>query len=116
MTTTELSGEIRWAPHEQFYIGKLYRVPIINKYPIIDFRWTTGVKGLFRGQYNYQNLDLNFYKRFYESWLGYTDVTLDFGYIIGKVPFPLADVHHANQTYAYQMQSYNLMNFLGVRQ
>ncbi|HEY4289752.1 MAG TPA: DUF5686 family protein [Puia sp.] len=112
MTTTELSGEIRWAPHEQFYIGKLYRVPIINKYPIIDFRWTTGVKGLFRGQYNYQNLDLNFYKRFYESWLGYTDVTLDFGYIIGKVPFPLADVHHANQTYAYQMQSYNLMNFL----
>ena len=112
MTTTELSGEIRWAPHEQFYIGKLYRVPIINKYPIIDFRWTTGVKGLFRGQYNYQNLDLNFYKRFYESWLGYTDITLDFGYIIGKVPFPLADVHHANQTYAYQMQSYNLMNFL----
>jgi hypothetical protein len=112
MTTTELSGEIRWAPHEQFYIGKLYRVPIINKYPIIDFRWTTGVKGLFRGQYNYQNLDLNFYKRFYESWLGYTDISLDFGYIIGKVPFPLADVHHANQTYAYQMQSYNLMNFL----
>jgi hypothetical protein len=112
MTTTELSGEIRWAPHEQFYIGKLYRVPIINKYPIIDFRWTTGVKGLFRGQYNYQNLDLNFYKRFYESWLGYTDITLDFGYVIGKVPFPLADVHHANQTYAYQMQSYNLMNFL----
>jgi hypothetical protein len=112
MTTTELSGEIRWAPHEQFYIGKLYRVPIVNKWPIIDFRWTTGVKGLFRGQYNYQNLDLNFFKRFYESWLGYTDVTLDFGYIIGQVPFPLAEIHHANQTYAYQMQSYNLMNFL----
>jgi hypothetical protein len=112
MTTTELSGEIRWAPHEQFYIGKLYRVPIVNKWPIIDFRWTTGVQGLFRGQYNYQNIDLNFYKRFYESWLGYTDITTDFGYVIGKVPFPLADVHHANQTYAYQLQSYNLMNFL----
>jgi len=112
ITTSEISGEFRWAPHEQFYIGKLYRVPIINKYPIIDFRWTTGVKNLFRGQYNYQNLDLNFYKRFYESWLGYTDITTDFGYVIGKVPFPLLDVHHANQTYAYQLQSYNLMNFL----
>ncbi len=112
MTTTELSGEIRWAPHEQFYIGKLYRVPIINKWPILDFSWTTGVQGLFRGQYNFQNLDFNVYKRFYESWLGYTDVTADFGYIIGKVPFPLLDVHHANQTYAYQLQSYNLMNFL----
>ncbi|HXB09030.1 MAG TPA: DUF5686 family protein [Puia sp.] len=112
LTTSEISGEVRWAPHEQFYIGKLYRVPIINKYPIIDFRWATGVKGLFRGQYTYQNLDLNFYKRFYESFLGYTDITFDFGYVIGKVPFPLLDVHHANQTYAYQLQSYNLMNFL----
>ena len=112
MTTSEISGEVRWAPHEQFYIGKLYRVPIINKYPIIDLRWTTGVSGLFRGQYTYQNIDLNFYKRFYESFLGYTDITTDFGYIIGKVPFPLADVAHANQTYAYQLQSYNLMNFL----
>jgi Family of unknown function (DUF5686)/CarboxypepD_reg-like domain len=112
ITTTEISGELRWAPHEQFYIGKLYRVPIINKYPIIDLRWTTGVSGFFRGQYTYQNIDLNFYKRFYESWLGYTDITTDFGYIIGKVPFPLADIHHANQTYAYQLQSYNLMNFL----
>ncbi|HEV9037289.1 MAG TPA: DUF5686 family protein, partial [Puia sp.] len=26
ITTTELSAGIRWAPHEQFYIGKLYRV------------------------------------------------------------------------------------------
>jgi len=112
ITTTEISGEIRWAPHEQFYIGKLYRVPIINKYPIIDFQVTQGIKNVFRGQYNYTNLDLNFYKRFYESFLGYTDITLDFGYVIGKVPFPLLDVHHANQTYAYQLQSYNLMNFL----
>src|SRR3984957_3874914 len=112
MTTSEISGEIRWAPHEQFYIGKLYRVPIINKYPILDFRWTTGVSGLFRGQYTYQNIDFNIYKRFYESFLGYTDITGDFGYIVGKVPFPLADVAHANQTYAYQLQSYNLMNFL----
>jgi len=112
MTTSEISGEVRWAPHEQFYIGKLYRVPIINKYPILDFRWTTGVSGLFRGQYTYQNIDFNIYKRFYESFLGYTDITGDFGYIIGKVPFPLADVAHANQTYAYQLQSYNLMNFL----
>ncbi|HVS96367.1 MAG TPA: DUF5686 family protein, partial [Puia sp.] len=67
---------------------------------------------LFGGEYTYQNLDFNFYKRFYIGPLGYTDITTDFGYIIGKVPFPLADIHHANQTFAYQLESYNLMNFL----
>lgn len=112
ITTSEIAGSIRWAPHEQFYIGKLYRVPIVNKYPIIQFTWTSGIKGLLGGEYTYQNLDLNFYKRFYVGPLGYTDITTDFGYIIGKVPFPLAEIHHANQTYAYQLQSYNLMNFL----
>ena len=112
ITTTEASLELRYAPHEQFYIGKLYRVPIYNKYPILDFSYTRGIKGLWNGQYSYNTFDFNFFKRFYLSQLGYTDVTLDFGYILGKVPFPLAFIHHANQTYAYQLQSYNMMNFL----
>ncbi|HEV3413364.1 MAG TPA: DUF5686 family protein [Puia sp.] len=112
ITTTEASVELRYAPHEQFYIGKLYRVPIYNKYPILDFSYTRGVKGVWGGEYNYDNFDFNIFKRFYESQLGYTDVTADFGYILGKVPFPLAYIHHANQTYAYQLQSYNMMNFL----
>jgi hypothetical protein len=34
------------------------------------------------------------------------------GYIFGKVPFPLLAIHRANQTYSYQLQAYNLMNFL----
>jgi hypothetical protein len=112
ITTTEGSIELRWAPHEQFYIGKLYRVPIYNKYPILDFHYIAGIKGLAGGEYNYHNFDFNIFKRFYVGQLGYTDVTADFGYLIGKVPFALADIAHANQTYAYQLQSYNLMNFL----
>ncbi|MFL9485477.1 DUF5686 family protein [Chitinophagaceae bacterium LWZ2-11] len=112
LKTSELSAELRWAPHEQFYQGKVYRIPIINKYPIFTFRYIAGVKGLFGGQYSYHNFNLNIYKRFYVSPLGYTDVTFDGGYILGKVPFPLMDIHHANQTYAYQLNSYNLMNFL----
>jgi len=112
ITTGEVSAEFRWAPHEQFYIGKLYRTPIFNKYPIFSFRYIAGVKGLFGGEYNYHNFNLNMFKRFYLSYLGYTDITFDGGYLLGKVPFPLADIHHANQTYAYQLASYNLMNFL----
>jgi hypothetical protein len=37
---------------------------------------------------------------------------LEGGYIFGRVPYPLLTVHRANQTYAYQLASYNLMNFL----
>jgi hypothetical protein len=112
ITTGEASVELRWAPHEQFYIGKLYRVPIVNKYPIFSIRYIAGIKGLFGGEYNYHNFYANLFKRIYEGPLGYTDMTIDGGYLIGKVPFALATIHHANQTYAYQLNSYNLMNFM----
>ena len=111
LITTEFSAEVRWAPNEQFYQGKVYRIPIINKYPIITLRFSAGVKGILNSEYNYQNLNFRIEKRAYLSQLGYSDLIIDGGYIFGKLPYPLMTVHHANQTYAYQLNSYNLMNF-----
>jgi len=112
LQTSELSLTLRWAPNEQFYQGKSYRIPITFQNPIFTLRLINGVNGLFGGEYNYQNLSLNIIKRFYFSQLGYTDVILEGGKIFGTLPFPLLFVHRANQTYAYQLGSYNLMNFL----
>ncbi len=111
LITSEFSGEIRWAPKEQFYQGKVYRIPIINKYPIFTLRFIAGVKGLLNSEYNYQNISARFEKRAYMSQLGYSDLVVEGGYIFGKIPYPLMTVHRANQTYAYQLNSYNLMNF-----
>ncbi|TFF39150.1 DUF5686 and carboxypeptidase-like regulatory domain-containing protein [Mucilaginibacter psychrotolerans] len=109
--TSELSAQLRWAPHEKFYQGKLYRTPIPDKYPIFTLNYAQGVKGLAGGDYNYQNVTANITKRFYLSQLGFTDVSTEGGYLFGQVPFPLLDIHHANQSYAFQLYSYNLMNF-----
>jgi hypothetical protein len=111
LITTEFIGEFRWAPHEQFYQGTVYRIPIINKYPIFTFRFIAGVKGVLNSQYNYQNFSGRMEKRMYMSQLGYSDVVAEAGYIFGQLPYPLMTIHRANQTYAYQLNSYNLMNF-----
>ena len=110
--TSELTAELRWAPHEQFYQGINIRVPIKNKFPIFTLRIQDGIKGLFKGQYNYQQLTLAIAKRCYLSQLGYADVSLEGGHIFGQVPYPLLDIHRANQSYAYQLNAYNLMNFM----
>jgi len=112
LTTTDLSLELRWAPNEQFYQGTVYRRPILNKYPIFTFRYIQGVKGLFNGQYNYSNLNFSIQKRVYMSTFGNSDIIFESGYTFGRVPYPLLTVHRANQTFAYQLASYNLMNFL----
>ncbi len=112
ITTSEVSAQLRWAPNEQFYQGKVYRIPIINKYPIITLRYTAGIKGLMNGEYNYQSVNLNISKRVYLSQFGFADVTMEGGYISGNLPYPLLTIHRANQTYAYQLNSFNLMNFM----
>lgn len=112
ITSSELSAELRWAPHEQFYQGKVYRIPIFNQYPIFKLRYIAGIKGLLGGEYNYHNLNLSIFKRFYLSQFGYADVSAEGGYIFGKLPYPLLTIHRANQTYAYQLNSFNLMNAL----
>jgi hypothetical protein len=37
---------------------------------------------------------------------------LEGGKTFGKLPYPLLTIHRANQTYSYQPEAYNLMNFL----
>jgi hypothetical protein len=110
--TSEITAELRWAPHEQFYQGINFRTPIRNKFPIFTLRIQDGIKGFLNGQYNYQQLTLAIAKRCYLSQLGYLDVSLEGGHIFGQVPFPLLDIHRANQSYAYQLNAYNLMNFM----
>ncbi|WP_225554821.1 DUF5686 and carboxypeptidase-like regulatory domain-containing protein [Sphingobacterium bovistauri] len=113
LNTTEASIGFRWAPKEQFYQGKLYRTPVYNQYPIFTFNYTAGIKGVLGGEYNYHNFTAGAFKRIYLSQLGYADVNLDGTYILGNnIAYPLLTLHRANQTYAYQLQSYNLMNFM----
>ena len=112
VTSSELSLDLRYAPQEKFYQGKTFRERLIEKYPVFNLNYAAGIKGLLGGQYNYHNIMGTIDKRFYLSQFGRSDIRLEGGYIAGKVPFPLLDIHRANQSYAYQVYAYNLMNFM----
>lgn len=108
--TSAFTGEIRWAPHEKLYQGKRYRRIINTGQPIFTLAAQVGVKGLLGGDYNYQRFILNANKRFFASQFGFADIVFESGIQFGKVPYPLMIIHRANQTYSYQLNSYNLMN------
>jgi hypothetical protein len=108
--TGEFSLTLRWAPHEQYFQNKVARSGIVNKYPVITLEYAKGIPGLYGGQYGYNAYNLQIYKRYYISPLGYSDITFNAGYLNGAVPFPLLIIHPANQSYFYSQNSYNLMN------
>ncbi len=112
LTTSELNLQLRYAPNEQFYQGKIYRTPIPNRFPHFELDYTQGLKNVLNSSYAYQKLHAQIDKRVYLSQFGFSDVRLEAGHIFGQVPYPLLNIFRANQTYAYDLYSYNLMNFL----
>lgn len=110
--TDNFSVNLRFAPNEQFYQGKNFRLPLFNKYPIFQLRYTQGLKDVINGDIEYYRVSGNVFKRFYLAQLGYTDTELEGGKIFGKVPFPLLNMPQANQSFFLQEPSFNMMNFM----
>ncbi|SDT30980.1 CarboxypepD_reg-like domain-containing protein [Mucilaginibacter mallensis] len=112
LTTSDVTTTLRYAPNEQYYQGKIYRTPIPTKYPIFQLNYTQGINNLFNSSYSYAKIHAQIDKRFYLSQFGFADVRVEGAKIFGQVPYPLLNIFRANQTYAYDLYSYNLMNFL----
>ncbi|MBV6440979.1 MAG: carboxypeptidase-like regulatory domain-containing protein [Haliscomenobacteraceae bacterium CHB4] len=110
--TTDFGIHLRYAPNERFYQGSTYRTPILNKYPKFSLWYNFGAKDVLGGEYNYHSVQAKIEKVFYVSPLGWSQVVVEGGRTFGTVPYLLLKVHRANQTYSYQLEAYNLMNFM----
>ncbi len=113
ITSSELETTLRMAPNEEYYQGMDFKTPIISKYPIIQLTYTKGFKDLFNSDFEYDKLRFNFFKRFHISPLGFTNFEIEASKVFTEgIPYTSLYLHRANQTYSYQLRSYNLMNFL----
>jgi len=110
--SSELAVDLRWAPNEEYFQTNLTRKPIATPYPIFNLHYQAGIKGLFKGQYQYHALRLDVQKRIYMSLLGFSDFSFGAGYIDGAVPFLLLDIPKADQSYLVTPDAYSLMRDL----
>jgi hypothetical protein len=111
--TSEIKLSTRFAYDEKYINGGDFaRTSLGSKYPILQFTYIRSLPKVFEGQYDYQKFVINVNDRIrLIQLLGYTDYTIEAGKIFGAVPYPLMELHGGNQTYAYDIMSYNMMNF-----
>jgi len=112
ITTSEATVGFRYAPNEQFIQSKKKRTQIFNQYPIITMNYTHGFENILGGNYEFNKLKLNVFKQFEWLTVGTSNLVFDAGKTWGNVPYLLLDIPRGNQTFAYQLTSYNMMNFL----
>lgn len=109
---SEFQASLRIAPNEQYIQGRNYRVPIYNKHIVTRINYVHGFKNVFGSDFSYDKLSVNLFKRFYVAPFGELDIEIEGGKLFGEVPLPLLFIMRANQTYSYQINTYNMMNFM----
>jgi hypothetical protein len=112
INTFEVGVNLRYAPNEKFVQGRSYRTTIPSRFPIINLQYRAGINDALGGQYDYHKLSLGMSKKFYLGILGQTRSELELGKTFGRLPYLLYYIPRANQTYSYQIRSFNMMNFM----
>ena len=111
INTTTLGVSLEYAPNKQFIQGRQYRRPIINKFPIWTLRYEGAIDGFLGSEFSYQKLELGVFKRFNLSVFGHTNIGIEVSKIWGDLPYTELFIPPANQSFAYQRETFNLMNF-----
>jgi len=109
--TGEIKVNSRYAPRETVVQDGFERNTFGNFDPVLNLGITTGVKGFLGGDYNYLKLDLNFSNKMALNPIGFVTYYIQAGKIWGNVPYPLMKIHEGNETYAFDLYAFNLMDY-----
>jgi Family of unknown function (DUF5686)/CarboxypepD_reg-like domain len=88
---------------DKLYIG--------TRFPIINAGYTRGFDNLLGGQFNYDFLTLNLNGKVKLGRFGFAWYWINSGKIFGTLPYPSLHVFRGNQTWGYDYEGFNLMNY-----
>lgn len=112
ITISEVSVSLRYAPRERFIQNRDKRIYVKKGEFELNLNYRAGIKGIFGSDYNYQAVEIKAYKKInYTNNAGGLDIHLSAGKIWDRVPFPLLFIPAGSQSYIYQPENYNCMNF-----
>ena len=109
--TSEIRLDTRLSWREKFVNSEFYRFTLSSSYPIILISFAYGIPNVFKSDYEYQRLQLNIQQWFNFSTIGYSKYKIEAGKIWGTLPYPLLRNHDGNQTFLFDEDASNLMNY-----
>jgi len=117
VNASEVTVALRYAYNERFIerkkaVGrKNGRISLGSLYPITRIAYTQGIKNILGSSLAYHKLSLRVNDRIYFGVLGISDYELEAGKTWKTVPYPLLEVHRGNETYTFDRNTFNLMNY-----
>ncbi len=111
LSTSEITLNFHFAYKEKFLLGHFERRSLGTKYPVFDLDITYSPTGLLDNKYEYIKLKAQLKDKIEINPFGFTRYWLTAGKIFGEVPYPFLELHEGNETYAYDIYAFNMMNY-----
>ena len=113
INTFEFSFAGEYSPNATFLQGRKNRVPVVDNVPRFQFSYTGAYSGILGGEYTYHKLAFIAKKRIPLSVVGRSLTEAEVGGVIAnELPYILLYIPRANQSFSFQRNSFNTMNFL----
>ena len=100
----------RFSFNEKTYLDHLQRIYIANNKPVIYSILEVGKYSLGNTSGNYAKIMASI-KHKVRLGIGQFSYIADAGYFIGKMPFPLLQIHDGSETGGYSTYQFNMMNY-----
>ena len=107
----EINFKIRYAPSEDIIQDDFERSTFSSYNAAISFEANKGIKGFLGGNYNYFSIHFGISDHLTLNPIGYSLYYIQAGKIWGNAPFPFLKIHEGNETYAYDANAFNLMDY-----
>jgi len=108
--SSEAGVELRFAYKEKYVEGQFARVVVRSKYPAVNLSFTTGIKGVLDGAYDYQKVRMSVAGNNHIPPFGNIYYNVFAGKYFGVLPYPLLEIHPGNEYYYYNRYAFQMMN------
>ena len=110
ITSVNIKG--RLSHKEQFIVRRTNRYSLGNlKAPVLSIDYTHSFEGLFRGDFNFDQLGLHLWQFNSLGNLGTFEYNLRAYKTFGQAPYPSLFIMRGNESFFSNQQTYNLMDF-----
>ena len=96
---------------DKYVVANMSRIDVGTRYPTLLLLYTEGLKDIFQGDYRYHKLVVGLNYILHVNPLATPHFYVEEGKIFGAVPYPLMELHPGNETYIYDENAYNMMNY-----
>ncbi len=108
--SSEAGVELRYAFKDKYLEGLYKRVRMANKFPVLKFEFTAGLKGVLNSSYKYQKMRFTVTESINIPPLGHLYYNLFAGKYFGTLPYSLLEIHPGNEYYYYNRYAFQMMN------